>query len=144
MTGQRPVGLSEAAARLGLSLEATRMRLRRGTLVGEKTGRTWQVYLPAADGQPVATEQRLETDRTTGQDGILAELRADVAFLRAELERRSVELAEMRRLLAVALPQLPAPENATTRAVVPENPPVATESAPRPRSPWWAFWRAWP
>ena len=51
------VTVAEAAAILGVSVDAVRARLRRGTLAGEKQGRTWLVTL------------QQDTDRTpTGRD----------------------------------------------------------------------------
>jgi hypothetical protein len=146
MTEPRPVGLHEAAAALGLSAEAVRMRLRRGSLAGEKAGRTWRVYLPgdaappvAATGQPpVATEPRPDSDHTA----LLAELRADVGFLRAELERRGVELAEMRRLLAMHMPALPAATVPATPAERPASAPNAADVAQTTPRRWRRFWRA--
>jgi excisionase family DNA binding protein len=51
------VTVAEAAAILGVSVDVVRKRLQRGTLAGEKQGRTWLVTL------------RQDTDRTpTGRD----------------------------------------------------------------------------
>ena len=55
------VTVAEAAAILGVSEDVVRKRLQRGTLAGEKQGRTWLVTLQQ--------DNRQDTDRTpTGRD----------------------------------------------------------------------------
>ena len=50
------VTVAEAAAILGVSEDVVRKRLQRGTLAGEKQGRTWLVTLQQ--------DNRQDTDRT--------------------------------------------------------------------------------
>lgn len=50
-----PLSLSDAAVRLGISPDAARKRLERGTLHGEKRGGRWLVYL-----QPDATASQVD------------------------------------------------------------------------------------
>lgn len=170
--------IDEAAATLGLTPEGVRSRLRRGTLAGERTGRTWAVFVTgqavtSAVSAPVSTDHAADrkTDRPddrspgvpprarrrpTAQGDVLAELRADVAFLRAELERRGGEIArqeaalereqvanaELRRLLAVHMPGLPAPaESAATRADSHDSAPIVPAAPQTPSRPWWRVWR---
>lgn len=155
-SADRDLTLDQAAALLGLSREGVRSRLRRGLLRGERRGSAW--YVLAVSGQPVTVTP---ADRVTGPDqpdrpdrpdrprraaarsALVARLEADVAFLQAEVERRdrelehaAVERAELRRLLAAALPALPAgaPETAENRV----HPVVVAEN---PRRRWWRVWR---
>ena len=80
------VTVAEAAAILGVSVDVVRKRLQRGTLAGEKQGRTWLVTLRQdatghrqdidrthknrlAGKQSVRQDNRQDTDRTpTGRD----------------------------------------------------------------------------
>lgn len=45
------VEVAEAARRLGVTPDAIRARLHRGTLAGEKVEGTWRVHLPAEAAQ---------------------------------------------------------------------------------------------
>lgn len=67
------VDVAEAARRLGVTPDAIRSRLHRGTLEGEKVDGQWRVRLPAGQSvqrerfEPTGTQQ--DTDRqATGQD----------------------------------------------------------------------------
>jgi len=107
---------SEAAARLGVTADAVRVRLRRGTLPGEKLDGEWFVHLPR---EPIRETSR-ETSRAPSHEAsrlpdvdLLAVLAAkdetisahavaldradaEVAYLRSELSARSRELAAER------------------------------------------------
>ena len=98
--------VGQAAAILGISAEAVRKRLKRGSLQGSKdsAGR-WRVRLDKAlhGGQDAAgTAPDAELIRT---------LRDEISFLRQELAARSTEVTRAHTLLAqqVALPPPPPP-----------------------------------
>jgi DNA-binding transcriptional MerR regulator len=103
------VPVSEAAARLGVTPDAVRQRIRRGTIQYEKTddGRYF-VFLTPHDGR-----------RDGVPDGVQKALRARLhdenEFLRQELQRKD-------QLLAMALERIPAIE---------ESPPEPQESPER-------------
>ena len=80
------VSVAEAAHALGISHDALRSRLRRGTLDGFKDGDEWRVVLPA-DRQPTgnAPHQQAATGRPTGND--LAPLVDLIERQAAELQR---------------------------------------------------------
>ena len=80
------VGVAEAAHALGISHDALRSRLRRGTLEGFKDGDEWRVVLPA-DRQPTgnASPQQAATGKPTGND--LAPLVDLIERQAAELQR---------------------------------------------------------
>ena len=84
----RALSVAEAADRLGITPDAVRGRLHRGTLYGQKVGTEWRVFLPETEtptaGRQDATVERQATDRAS--DGPLVELVANLA-------RRNEELA---------------------------------------------------
>ena len=69
---------------------------------------------------------RLERDHALE---LLGHVSAERDWLRAEIERRGVELAEMRRLVLGAQHQLAAPETAPTRTEAPESGLIIAETA---------------
>jgi hypothetical protein len=136
---ERRVHLSEAAALLGVSKDAVRMRVKRGTLPSEK-GEDGRVYVwvndnPDDDQNTVHPEKQVEAWRE-----LIDELRDRV---------RSLEEAnrENRRIIAVLtqrIPELEAPASPEPR----ESPEMASEAAPdtswtpepetpTERVPWW-------
>jgi len=95
---------------LGISREALRKRINRGSIPAEKRHGRWVVFLDADTLQDAASPHQDEQDakRDTGQDAFVASLQEDIRFLRAELTRRSEELRREQHLLAAALERLPA------------------------------------
>ncbi len=94
------VSLSEAASRLGVSVDTIRRRLKSGELAGRQVGRKTVVSLPEAARRP---DRRLDDD-------LLAEVRAErdrlagvLASLLKQLELAGAERAELRGLLDQAL-----------------------------------------
>jgi len=133
---QRRVTVAEAADALGISAEAVRMRVRRGTLRPEHAEGTVYVLLDADQAQHVADTS---IDRT---DLLIAELQDRV---------RSLEEAnrENRRIIAALISRIPAIE-ASSEARPLEGRESASEdtersrpqsSTPGPqegtRRPWW-------
>jgi excisionase family DNA binding protein len=116
MKGRTGRTVAEAAEVLGISPEAVRKRIARGTLEAKKLdGETWTVYL---DDVP--------TDRTTDQTEdeshfwkLINDQKQEIERLRQELER---EKARVDMLIERIPPQLPAPEQASTE---------------EERLPWW-------
>ncbi len=97
--------VNEAAEILGISAEAVRARMNRGTLPKEKDG-DGTVYV-RLDGVRTHTNGRTNGDHTSDHaapDSLAFQLMQDqIAFLRAELERKD-------HLLARALERIPAIE----------------------------------
>jgi Tfp pilus assembly protein FimV len=143
--------VAEVAARLGVTPDAVRRRLHRGTLAGAKTADgEWRVWFP--DDPPGPRQDDRQDDRQdtarTRQDATPAEaeglrahvddLRDEVAFLREQLAQRSRELAAERERFDVlhreALGRIPA----LGAGSVPEEPlsapPAAPESPPAAKS----------
>lgn len=98
--------LDAAAARLGISPDAVRKRLERGTLTGEKRGGRWFVWLDAPDGpdaepgrhpsgQPDATRTPPDAVPETARE-LIDHLKDENAFLRDQLDQSRRELAAER------------------------------------------------
>ncbi len=112
------VSVAEAAAALGISSEAVRKRLARGTLPGHRVGRTWRVHLDSVEemaGQRTQADTRGQQDATP----LVTALREEVEWLRAEVVRKD-------QLLAALAQRVPA---------------LAPGTTPPARPPWWQFWR---
>ena len=62
-TTPAPVPIEEAAAALGITVNAVRQRLKRGTLTGIKTDAGWLVDILPTDHRPTTDQQ--PTDRPT-------------------------------------------------------------------------------
>ena len=114
--------VAEAAARLGVTPDAVRRRLHRGTLAGDKTDTgEWRVWLPEQspeqrqDARPDARHDTARTppapDETTARTGLaaemvtgyevrLAEMSENIAFLRSELESRTEEIRRRDHIIA--------------------------------------------
>src|SRR5215218_1354691 len=98
--------VKEAAAALGISSEAVRTRIQRGTLKSiHERGRVWVVL--------DSDETRSNTDRTSDQTELVDELRSRVAFLEGQLKIRTEENRRKDHLLAAALERIPAIEAPT-------------------------------
>jgi excisionase family DNA binding protein len=90
----------DAARRLGISEDAVRMRVKRGTLAAEREGGRLYVLLT-----PDPTTER--TDRT---EELIDELRQRTRSLEEQLREERCANDEHRRLLAAALERIPALE----------------------------------
>ncbi len=130
-TGRERLTVSQAAAALGISAEAVRQRIKRGTIEHEKVDGTVYV-LVGGDGTRQDTDRT--TDRMQERAELVEELRDRVAFLERELERRGNELeqrgieATRYQEIVVGLTQA----NARLSARVPELPAASYEE---PREP---------
>ncbi len=153
----------EAAEVLGISPEAVRSRLHRGTLERHKA-EDGTVYVRLDADR--STQERRPNDEGTVQ---VEEFREQIAYLREiistrdrELEGRAEELAEMRRIvagmaqanteLARTVRELEAPRATTTEATEgPQEAETSPEEASYPsednegpqtdaRRPWWLRW----
>lgn len=93
------VSVAEAARRLGITDDAVRARIRRGTLRGEKVGAVWQVRLPTdATPEPARhdTTDRRATRRDPEPDALAEHLRSEVGYLREQLATTIRQLAAER------------------------------------------------
>lgn len=150
---------AEAAARLGVTADAVRVRLRRGTLPGEKIGGEWFAHLPRETVRETSREPSRLPDAdllavVAAKDAALDHAEREIDWLRGELSGRSRELAAERErsdtLQRIALDRLEsltagnAPESPQTAqdAPKPTSATAPAHSSPEPvRRPWWAIRR---
>jgi hypothetical protein len=147
-----PVPIAEAAARLGITVDAVRKRIQRGTLTGEKTDTGWTVVWTEPDIRPDGVQTAVPDLAP-----LVDELRDQVAYLREHLAREQEARSEADRrhaaeierrdvLMREALDRVPAlgaghdPPSAAPAA------PGATETretGTSPSAPWWRVWERW-
>ncbi len=122
--GHVTVPIPEAARRLGISEEAVRGRIKRGTPKSTKVGGRTHALL----------NDRLDADSThaqsTDQSELVAELRTHVADLREQPEQAHERGRENRRIIAAPLTQR-IPELEAPGQEPPESPTEATEQPGR-------------
>ena len=135
--------IAEASDLLGISKDAVRMRIKRGTLRSEKTDDRVYVWL---DNVPDADHNADSTALIAAKDETIRTLRDQL-----ESERRANE--ENRRLLAGLIERMPtleagtepsssqepsrAPGAATEESVSAESRPATGRSQEDPHKPWW-------
>jgi excisionase family DNA binding protein len=120
---RRRYTVREAAEALGITSEAVRTRISRGTLESVRDGRRVFVLLESDETRP-------NTNRTNDQTALVEILRDQVEYLRSELARREeTHLEESRRkdsiiaALTQRIPEIEAPR---------QEPPGEPESAAGP------------
>jgi hypothetical protein len=138
------VTVADAARLMGLSAEAVRMRIKRGTLASEKIDSTVYVYLES-DPTRSKTEQTEDptTDQTPDQTELVDALRSEVAFLREELKSREEVRAEENRRkdtiiaqLTQRIPELESPADRQRGAeTVTEDSVRGDDVSPEPQQP---------
>jgi hypothetical protein len=120
----------DAARALGISPEAVRNRLSRGTLESVKESGT--VYVLIDRDIPIQGAD-ISGDRPVESGALISEMRSRIESLERQLEIRNEELREHRRLLAAALERIPPAIEAPQE---PRESPETTESTgPRERRP---------
>src|SRR5215217_9757988 len=128
--------VGEAADALGISSEAVRTRIQRGTLRSIREGGRVFVLFDADRTQP-------NTVGTADQTALVAELRDRVAFLEGQLKIRTEENRRKDHLLAAALERIPAIEGPSEERGSPEAdaaPRSGTQAPPETPAeplPWW-------
>jgi hypothetical protein len=149
-TGRQRVTVAEAAAILGVSVEAVRGRIKRGTLEAEREGDHVFVLLEADQSRPGA-DQRTDQAQPDALIEALDEMREQVRYLREQVQAEREAHAEARRLLLLALERIPPalePPSQEEPQESPESPgpsetsttdttePAGEPTEPFPR-PWW-------
>lgn len=136
-TGRR-LSVPEAADALGISADAVRSRIKRGTLQTEREG--GRVFVVLGAGEATARAQPTNAQGATDPptDQAADDLREQVRYLREQLRREQDAHEQTRRLLGGALERIPAIE-ASEAPEAPRTPETATEkpegTPPRSDSP---------
>ena len=151
------VTVAEAAQLLGMSAEAVRMRVKRGSLKSDKIKGTVYVLLDAEQTRPNIdqtggdsnTGSERTDEQTRDRTALVDVLRSDVEFLREELKRREeVHAEESRRKdtiiaqLTQRIPELEAPSEPQEGPVTPSEDAakgMASQEQQQPpqRPSWW-------
>ncbi len=98
----------EAAKALGISPEAVRNRLSRGTLESVKVDGTVYVLIDRDRTRHTAdTPNDRSNDRSSAGALLISEMRSHIADLRAQLEAERTSSAELRRLVAALTQRIP-------------------------------------
>lgn len=107
---------TEAAHALGISLDALRKRINRGTIEAVKESGHWYVHI--RDNQPASnrTDDRPDNNDHDGKELAIAAMEARITSLERQLEAREREVGQLHHLLA---------QTALNQA---------------PTRPWWRFW----
>jgi hypothetical protein len=141
--------LPDAATELGISVEAARMRVKRGTLQGEKRSGKVYIYLNTdptpterdRTTDPTATEQQQPSDQPPPPDqtALVEQLQSEVTFLRAELESRREADREQRIIISQLAGRVEALQAGQLRtgSTEPNDQHEVEETTGRP---WWKFW----
>jgi excisionase family DNA binding protein len=149
-TSSNRLSVYEAAEVMGVTVDAIRKRVSRGTIPHERDddGRVWVLL----DTDQDAASKVQDTDQPqSASDVLISEMRDRIASLERQLEQERQANSEHRRLLAAALeripPQLEAPQESSEPRESPgtvEEEPERTEPRPdtlepqtSPQRPWW-------
>jgi transposase len=157
------VPISEAAARLGVSENAVRKRIRRKSLPAYKVDDRWYVVLDGlasdqAGDQVMATSPDQAAARPAGQGNhdreLIDQLRSEVVFLRGQIEVKDREIEEwmrqaqqqrlmIARLESQLLELLPGVPESPESVPEPQHDPQDIGPVYRvlepPTRPWWKF-----
>ena len=132
--------IADAAARLGISTDTVRRKLKRGQLQAKRDNHgQWWVEVPA-DAKPAEPMQRAAYESRTDPVGALTEeLRSQIARLRTDLDAAYARETAERERQADEIKRLEATV-AAERADRDRWARIAEELARKPRS-WWPLWR---
>ena len=133
--------VAQAADALGISQDAVRKRIARGTITHDRD-ESGRIYVYLAPSETVhKTDQDTSQDATskTVQDAYIRSLEDQIAFLRRELERKDGILLN----LTERIPQLEAPSEARESPQTVEEESARAEPRPATAGPQEPAWRRW-
>jgi len=148
-----PGTVEDAAIALGITANAVRQRMKRGTLAGEKTAGGWVVWLPT-DQATTPLVGRSPTDQPPTPDRPTADrprpttaVGVDLSPLAELIERQGDEIGRLREAAAIwqvramqaeeRLKQITAGDVAPQDATEATPAPPGTVSDVAPTAPWW-------
>ena len=128
-TGQLTrLAVADAAQALGISAEAVRMRIRRGTLPSERVGGSVYVLL---DADQTRRDADRDDDLTTDRTERIADLKDQLGYLRGQLDAEREANHENRRIIAALTQRIPSIEApAETPSQEPPAAPTTTTEQP--------------
>lgn len=143
------LNVQDAAEVLGISVDAVRMRARRGSLESVHENGRLYVWLDNDEtGVNGAAERVRERVQNIVERELIEDLREQVSFLRAQLQEEREENRRKDHLLAAALERIPAIEAPPEATGAPETvsegegrgdvPPEPPHSVEMPS--WWRRW----
>ena len=152
-TSRKRVTVAEAAEILGITVEAVRGRIKRGTLEHERDSGTVYVLLDRRSYDQSADRPRPGSDQTADRlqsdsSALISAKDETIAALRDQLEAERQAHAEARRLLMAALERIPpqieapsdereSPQPARKEPEGAEPHPATVESQESVQRPWW-------
>jgi predicted transcriptional regulator len=142
--GQRRVTVREAARRLGVTEQAVRKRVKRGTLEADTEAGRVYVYLDASYTGYEPGQDTVTNHGSPASDQLVAEKQARIDSLERQLEEANTRDRENRRIImqqAQNLAAIEAPEESVSPATQREES-WETRAEPqsmdaRERVPWW-------
>jgi hypothetical protein len=130
------LNVQDAAEVLGISVDAVRMRARRGSLESVHENGRLYVWLDNDEtGVNGAAERVRERVQNIVERELIEDLREQVSFLRAQLQEEREENRRKDHLLAAALERIPAieaPPEATGGPETASEEPYSTHTPPEP------------
>src|SRR5215207_8367327 len=105
--GRRRLTVPDAAEALGISIEAVRGRIKRGTIPHEREGDRVYVLVDADQPRPGRDQDDARSD---DQGALVESLQDQVADLRSRLDREQEANRENRRIIAALTSRIPAIE----------------------------------
>ena len=139
--GQRHT-VKEAADVLGITVDAVRGRIRRGTLDNVKLDGVVYVLLDTTNREQQsnesATESAAASRQTADESGLVGDLRGQVDWLRREVERKDTIIMQMaQRIPELEAPPEPRDANETASKDVSGSDQVPPSNTEEPRASWW-------
>ena len=139
-TGRR-LTIDRAADYLGISSDAVRSRVKRGTLAHEREA--GRVYVLVDADRPGPTSDRPPTGQSTDNE-LTSQMQSEIDHLRGQLEAERAAHAEARRIIAGLVERIPAleppGEPETPSEPVPNTQTPSERETPSERRPWWWRW----